>query len=60
MGKFFFPAVVFVLRFVNFPPGNSMGQLPSHLRPPYSLVQPDQLACDRGVPLRYGFDDRLP
>ena len=37
-----------------------MGQLPSYLRSPYSLVQLGQLACDRCVPLRYGFDDRLP
>jgi hypothetical protein len=58
MGKAYFRTVVFAV--YQFPQGNSMGQLPSHLRPPYSLVQPNQLACNRRVPLRYGFDDRLP
>jgi hypothetical protein len=37
--------------------GNPLGQLSSHLRPTYSLVQPHQFIRYRSIPLRDGLDD---
>jgi hypothetical protein len=60
MGKFLRTASIPCQVTCQLPAGNSMGQLPSYLRPAYSLVQSDQLASNCCVPLRHGLYDRLP
>lgn len=40
--------------------GNTMGQLPAHLRPPNPLVQSDQLYSHCHFPMCYGRDDSSP